>query len=191
MDSLQNIKGRKKAVQNISQITMAMEVVAATKMRRSQEVALASRMYGIASLDILRHLAKQSPEILASCRLFDKRVLKNTLVVIEASDQGLAAAFNAQVAKAVDQFFANDMMKGKTGHSYKIVLVGKKLSLSLLLSSFFCLTAFYRNYPYYTCSGIICCNNICPNVKRSGNSCRYCSHFFASDASFAFPTTIK
>ena len=85
-------------------------------------------MYGIASLDILRHLAKQSPEILASCKLFDKRELKNTLVVIEASDQGLAGAFNAQVAKAVDQFFANDMMKGKTGHSYNIILVGKKLT---------------------------------------------------------------
>jgi F-type H+-transporting ATPase subunit gamma len=127
MESLQNIKSRRTAVKNISQITKAMEVVAATKMRRSQETALSSRPYGITSLAILRDLANQMPDVLASCPLFVRREVKTTLVVMVASDQGLAGAFNSQVMKALDTFFAADKMNGVDGHGYKVIAVGKKL----------------------------------------------------------------
>jgi F-type H+-transporting ATPase subunit gamma len=127
MESLQNIKARRTAVKNISQITKAMEVVAATKMRRAQEVALSSRAYGIASLAILRDMANQMPEVLATCPLFVTREVKKTLVVMVASDQGLAGAFNSQVMKAFDTFFMNDEMKKKNGHEYNVIVVGKKL----------------------------------------------------------------
>ena len=53
MESTQNLKRRIRSVQNIGQITKAMELVAATKMRRSQELALNSRPYAYAALEIL------------------------------------------------------------------------------------------------------------------------------------------
>ncbi|MEK7076684.1 MAG: F0F1 ATP synthase subunit gamma, partial [Patescibacteria group bacterium] len=50
-ESLQQLKRRLTGIKNISQITKAMELVAATKMRRSQEIALASRPYAFAALE--------------------------------------------------------------------------------------------------------------------------------------------
>ena len=55
-ESLQNLKRRLTGVKNINQITKAMELVAATKMRKSQEVAIASRPYAYAALDFLAAL---------------------------------------------------------------------------------------------------------------------------------------
>ena len=53
MESPQNLKKRLKSVNNIGQITKAMELVSATKMRKSQQIALDSRPYSFAALDIL------------------------------------------------------------------------------------------------------------------------------------------
>ena len=58
MESLQSIKRRMKGVQNIGQITKAMELVAATKMRKSQEIAISSRPYAFTALDMLARLSK-------------------------------------------------------------------------------------------------------------------------------------
>ena len=55
MESPQYIKNRLKSVKNIGQITKAMEVVAATKMRKAQEVALKSRAYAYRALELLEN----------------------------------------------------------------------------------------------------------------------------------------
>ena len=57
MESVQSIKRRLKSINNIGQITKAMELVAATKMRKSQEIALNSRAYSYAALDLLARLS--------------------------------------------------------------------------------------------------------------------------------------
>ena len=57
MASAQNLKRRIKSVANIGTITKAMELVAATKMRRSQELAVASRPYSYAALELMGILA--------------------------------------------------------------------------------------------------------------------------------------
>ena len=67
MESTQNLKKRIKSVANINKITKAMELVAATKMRKSQEVALASRPYAFAALNLLANvslLKKNLPDLL-------------------------------------------------------------------------------------------------------------------------------
>ncbi len=56
MESAQSIKRRLKSINNIGQITKAMELVAATKMRKSQEIALSSRPYAYAILDLLARI---------------------------------------------------------------------------------------------------------------------------------------
>lgn len=123
MESPQAIKSRLKSVKNVGQITKAMEVVAATKMRKSQETALGTRPYAFEALHLLRRLT-QSVDV--KVPLLAKREVKKTLVVIIASDRGLAGSFNSQVARQADQFFAGDEYKDKENHSYYLSVMGKK-----------------------------------------------------------------
>ncbi len=122
MASQQYIKSRLKAVKNIGQITKAMEVVAATKMRKAQEVALNSRPYGYAVLDLLHKLSHGA---VGDSPLATARPIDTTLIVVIASDRGLAGAFNSQVFRAADKFFMNDVQE-YPGHRYIFCTVGKK-----------------------------------------------------------------
>src|SRR5688572_16986652 len=103
-ESVQSLKKRIKSVGNINKITKAMELVAATKMRRSQEIALASRPYALTALDLLANVSllnkKELPELLK------KRKAKKTLFVLVASDKGLAGAFNGSLFKKFESHFA-------------------------------------------------------------------------------------
>ena len=123
MESPQAIKSRLKSVKNVGQITKAMEVVAATKMRKAQETALGTRPYAFEALRLLRRLT-QNAEV--KVPLLEKREVKKTLVVIIASDRGLAGSFNSQVTRLADQFFACDEYKMREGHSYQLAVMGKK-----------------------------------------------------------------
>jgi len=102
MENTQNLKKRLKSVANIKKITKAMELVAATKMRRSQEIALASRPYAFAALDLLANVSlikKEAP------LLMEKRKTSKTLFVLVASDKGLAGAFNGSIFKKFESVF--------------------------------------------------------------------------------------
>ena len=103
-----------------------MEVVSATKMRKAQEVALRSRPYAFKALELLETLMRvmANDELRmknVELKLAEKREIKNTLIVIVASDRGLAGAFNSQVLRMVENFFKADAVG-----SYSAVLVGKK-----------------------------------------------------------------
>lgn len=120
MDSLRTIKTRLRAVGNISQITKAMEVVSATKMRRAQEVALHSRPYALKALEILGKIAKNAP---FSIPFTEARPVKTTLVLVVASDRGLAGSFNTQVFRAADKLLASLAEESRT---VLLATVGKK-----------------------------------------------------------------
>ena len=92
MESIQNLKRRIKGVQNIGQITKAMEMVAATKMRKAQEIALESRPYAYAALEILASLSKLGDVPMPP--LLQERGIKKTLFVLVTSDQGLAGSLH-------------------------------------------------------------------------------------------------
>lgn len=123
MESLQSIKRRIKGVKNINQITRAMELVAANKMRRSQEVALASRPYGFAVLDLLGRLSKlrdiELPPLLQS------RPVKKTAIVLVTSDKGLAGAFNSSVIRKFEAYARANNIDLKNP-AYEFVAVGQK-----------------------------------------------------------------
>ena len=101
MENTQSIKKRLKSISNIGKITKAMELVAATKMRRSQEIALASRPYAFAALDLLANVSLLSKNDLSE--LLQKRKTKKVLFVLVASDKGLAGAFNSSIFKKFEQ----------------------------------------------------------------------------------------
>lgn len=123
MESLQTTKTRLKAVKNVGQITKAMEVVAATKMRRAQETALNSRPYAYEALQLLERIMSQSS---LTSLLLETRKVEKTLVMVVSSDRGLAGSFNGQVFKMSDQFFATDMFSDSKDHEYLILAIGKK-----------------------------------------------------------------
>lgn len=127
MESLQSTKSRLRAVGSISQITKAMEVVAATKMRRSQEAALTSRPYALSALEILGTISKALPMETPFTRI---RPVRKTLVVVVASDRGLAGPFNAQIFRKAEQLLAADMAESRktadSEHGYAVLAVGKK-----------------------------------------------------------------
>src|SRR3989338_21763 len=100
MESTQSLKKRIKSVANINKITKAMELVAATKMRKAQEVALASRPYAFAALDLLANVTLMETEL---PELLKKRKVHKTLFVLVASDKGLAGAFNSSLFRKFEQ----------------------------------------------------------------------------------------
>jgi F-type H+-transporting ATPase subunit gamma len=102
MESLQTIKSRIKGVQNIKQITKAMELVAATKMRKSQEVALASRAYAYTALDFLANLSQM--EGVRMPVLLRKRKVEKIAFVLVASDKGLAGSYNSSVFRMFENY---------------------------------------------------------------------------------------
>ncbi|MEK7150897.1 MAG: ATP synthase F1 subunit gamma [Patescibacteria group bacterium] len=118
MESIQNIKSRLGAVKNVGKITKAMEVVSATKMRKAQEVALRSRSYAIRALRLLQDLSEHAPAV----NIFMKeREVHNTLVVLVASDRGLAGSFNTQVFRVAEAVLASP--------NTSVIALGKKALL--------------------------------------------------------------
>src|SRR5277367_2383932 len=97
MESGQNLQRRLRSVKNIGTITKAMELVAATKMRRSQELALNSRPYAYTALELLGILSNlkdiQMPELLQA------RPIHKTAFMLVTSDKGLAGSFNGSVIR--------------------------------------------------------------------------------------------
>ena len=132
MASIQEIKRRIKAVTSTSQITKAMEMVSATKMRRAQEIALMSRPYAVESLRILRELSLHAggyvPAIMrprgnpleASGQ--NAKSIPTALVLI-AADRGLAGSFNANVFRTFERKYAHALTNPE---KFVFISVGKK-----------------------------------------------------------------
>jgi F-type H+-transporting ATPase subunit gamma len=122
MESPQNIKKRLKSVNNIGQITKAMELVSATKMRKSQQIALDSRPYAFAALDFLATVSNLDQKLPA---LFQSRKIKNVLFVLVTSDKGLAGAFNSSIFRKFEQHLKAEKAEWKAEEHF-YVAVGEK-----------------------------------------------------------------
>lgn len=126
MESTQNLKKRIKSVVNINKITKAMELVAATKMRKAQEMALASRPYSFVALDLLANLTLlEKSRHLKIPELLLQRKVKKVLFVLIASDKGLAGSFNDSVFKKFEQHMKRDKEKYKKEEKF-FMAIGEK-----------------------------------------------------------------
>jgi F-type H+-transporting ATPase subunit gamma len=135
MPSLKDIKKRIGSVKNTEQITKAMKMVAAAKLRRAQEAAVAARPYAEKLHEVVSHLA-QSEEI-DDQPLLKRRGAERALVVLMTADRGLCGGFNANVSKEAERFIRqNDegftdidlMIIGRKGRDFLKNRVGDKIT---------------------------------------------------------------
>lgn len=123
MASTQQLKSRIRSVKNTKQITKAMQMVAASKMRRAQEADKAAAPYTRAASELLTFLASQG--VTDDHPLFAKREVKKRLLVVIAADKGLVGAYNSNVFKAYLRELREDDKKGIANAS---ITVGRKVS---------------------------------------------------------------
>lgn len=102
MASLKSIKKRIVSVKNTRQITKAMKMVSAAKLRRAQENVVAARPYAKKLGEVLERLAKQQDA--DTHPLLEKRIAEKALLIVVTSDRGLCGGFNANISKAADRF---------------------------------------------------------------------------------------
>ena len=103
MPSLKSIKKRIGSVKNTRQITKAMKMVSAAKLRRAQENVVAARPYAKKLREVLERLAESQnmdPNPLMVRREFADRAL----IILVTSDRGLCGGFNANISKSVERF---------------------------------------------------------------------------------------
>jgi F-type H+-transporting ATPase subunit gamma len=124
MAATQDIKRRIKSVKNTKKITKAMELVAASKMKRAVSSTLASREYAGYSWEILTSISNSIDE--NEHALFAKREVKKILLVLITSNRGLCGAYNAQVIKK-----SIALMKGESNAVIDVLSVGKKGEASM------------------------------------------------------------
>ncbi len=121
MANLKEVRTRISSVTSTQQITKAMKLVSATKLRRAQNAILQMRPYAEKLNGILGNLA-DSIEIDSLKVYFEPREVKNVLLVVLTSDRGLCGGFNSNVIK-----LTNSIIKEKyAGKKVTILAVGKK-----------------------------------------------------------------
>ena len=106
MPSLIDIRRRIRSVKNMQQITKAMKMVSAAKLRRAQERALASRPYSNIMSRVLANVAAASAgtDEAADLPLLQVREEKRVQLIVVSSDTGLAGAFNSNLLRAAQRF---------------------------------------------------------------------------------------
>lgn len=115
------LKRRITSVKNTRQITKAMELVSASKMRRAQEHAFKSREFRNLARKILTRLAELTDVSIHP--LYVQRKVKKRLYVLITSDRGLAGAYNSNLLRAFTETLKNDQ---QTGITPSVILIGKQ-----------------------------------------------------------------
>jgi F-type H+-transporting ATPase subunit gamma len=121
MANLKSIKKRIVSVKNTRQITKAMKMVSAAKLRRAQENVVAARPYAAKLAEVLERLA--SGQDSDTSPLLQRRVADKALLIVVTSDRGLCGGFNANISKAAERF----VKEKKSEYSeLSILTVGRK-----------------------------------------------------------------
>ena len=123
MANTREIRRRIRSVANMSQITRAMEMVSAAKMRKAQQRVTASRPYSEQLRQIMSDLATQQPdpEQMAQFPLLQTRPLRNIELIVVTPDRGLTGALNTNILRRGTRFILTE-----AGAPVQVIAVGKK-----------------------------------------------------------------
>jgi F-type H+-transporting ATPase subunit gamma len=126
MANILDIRRRIRSVTNTRQITKAMKMVSAAKLRRAQDRALAARPYARMLVNVLKSLISRTeiydPQTgVPKHPLLVARPEQNVLLIVVTGDKGLAGAFNTNILKAASRF-----LTAKAGKNVEIEAIGRK-----------------------------------------------------------------
>jgi len=129
MANTREIRNRIRSVKNIQQITKAMQMVAASKLKRAQDLVQAAEPYAEKLREIMSDLGESVSTI--SHPLLEQRPVQRTCVVLMTSDKGLCGAYNSNIIQRALEF-----VRSMNPESVRLVIIGKKAN------------DFYRKRPY-------------------------------------------
>lgn len=121
MASVVALKRRIGSIKNTRQITKAMQLVSASKMRRAQEYAFRSRAYRDLAYDMLSRLSRIDE--VGNQPLFAARDVKSRLTILITSNSGMAGAYNANILKLLAQSIREDR---ENGIKSSVIVIGNK-----------------------------------------------------------------
>ena len=158
MASLIDLRRRIRSVRNTQQITKAMKMVAASRLRRSQDRVIAARPYAAALEATLASVASRIPpkeDGSAPHPLLEQRPEKRVLLVVVAGDKGLCGGFNANVNRAVGTFLREAPERGV--EQVRLVVIGRRAVDFWKRRSFEIVQAYpglFAKFGYDTAAGI-------------------------------------
>ncbi len=120
MPNLLDIRRRLKSVKNTQQITKAMKMVSAAKLKRAQDRVVTARPFANKMIEVLGQLADRTDESFHH-PLLDQREDDHYLLVLITADKGLCGAFNTNLIKAAQSF-----INGNQGKHIDLLAVGRK-----------------------------------------------------------------
>lgn len=132
---LKEVRNRIKSVQSTQQITKAMKMVSAAKLRRAQDAIIQMRPYAQKLQEMLSNIVSSS-ESGAQLALAAERPVEKVLMIVVSSDRGLAGAFNANVIKLVKATIAEKYATQHRNGNLTIWNIGKKAYENLTKANF-------------------------------------------------------
>lgn len=121
MPSLKDIRVRIESTKNTQQITRAMKLVSAAKLRKAQHQIVNMRPYAKSLLNVIANIATTGR--VTHALITPKEEVKNILVFVVSSDRGLCGGFNAQISKFTDSFLKDAQKKYE---KVDVIFIGKK-----------------------------------------------------------------
>lgn len=124
MANLRDIRNRIGTVNNTQQITKAMKMVAAAKLRKAQDRMIQTRPYASKIQDVVGRLVGSGSASNPVMRMPDE--IKNVLVIVVGSDRGLCGGFNNNLFKEVEQYINSELSEFKAKQGLSLITIGKK-----------------------------------------------------------------
>ena len=127
MANLKEVRLRITSVNSTQQITKAMKMVSAAKLRRAQNAITQLRPYANKLRDMLENLSSSSEDSDGG-QYAVVRPVKNVLIIAVSSNRGLAGAFNSNIMRTVNRLLADEYKEQVKAGGVKVLAIGKKVS---------------------------------------------------------------
>lgn len=124
MANLRDIRDRINSVKNTQQITKAMKMVAAARLRKAQDRIMATRPYAFKLKEIIARLIRNTDQPLPL--LEDRKEVNRVLFIVVGSDRGLCGGFNNNLFRVVEQQMHNEFEEHLKGGTLDLITVGAK-----------------------------------------------------------------
>jgi F-type H+-transporting ATPase subunit gamma len=151
MSSLKEIRNRIASVKNTQQITNAMKMVSAAKLRKAQTAIQQIRPYARKLHDITQHVSDSMEESSAFSKYFEERDLNRVLIVPMTADKGLCGAFNSNVQKQLHSVVKKQYSQLHKAGKVDLMCIGKRGYESLKKQDYSIVDAYtnFFNKPTY------------------------------------------